>query len=151
MSLKDRIQEELKEAMRQHDTTRAGVLRLLKAAIRNAEIDRQHDLDDQEVLAVLGKEVKQRRDSIESYRQGGRGDLAAVEESELEILAAYLPRQLSEDEVREAVAQAIAELGAQGPGDLGRVMKHLMAQLRGQADGRLVNTLVREALTGQGG
>jgi uncharacterized protein YqeY len=148
VSLKERIQEDLKDALRQHQAERLGVLRLLKAAIRNAEIDQQRDLDDAGVLAVLDKAARQHRESIEAYRLGGRADLVAAEELELRLIEAYLPRQLSEDEVRAAVAQAIAELGAQGMGDMGRVMKHLTAQLRGQADGRFVSTLVREALAG---
>jgi len=151
MSLKERIQEDMKESLRSHDAERTGVLRLLRAAIHNAEIDQQHELDDGAVLAVLAKAVKERRESIELYRQGRREELAAAEERELTVIESYLPRQLSEGELRTVVNQAIAELGAQGPTDMSRVMKHLMAQLRGQADGRLVNTLVREALTGQGG
>ena len=146
MSLKDRIQEELKAAMLQRDTVRTNVLRMLKAAIRNAEIDQQRELDDAGVLVVLDKAAKQRRESIEAYRQGGREELVAAEEAELRIIEAYLPRQLSELEVRTAVEQAIAELGAQGPADMGRVMKVLMEQLRGLADGKVVSTLVREAL-----
>ncbi len=146
MSLQERIQEDLKAALRQHDATRTNVLRMLKAAIRNAEIDQQVVLDDAGVLAVLDKAAKQRRESIEAYRQGGRQDLVAAEESELHLIEAYLPRQLGEAEIRAAVDQALAELGAQGPADMGRVMKVLMERLRGQADGKLVSNLVRQAL-----
>ncbi len=147
MSLKDQIQEDLKQSLRQRDAERAGVLRMLKAAIRDTEIDLQRELDDQDVLAVLDKAAKQRRESIESYGQGGRADLVASEERELEIITAYLPEQMSEEQIRAAVQEAISELQAQGPKDMGRVMKHLMAELRGRADGKVINALVREALT----
>lgn len=146
MSLQERIQQDLQAAMRQRDKMRSNVLRMVKAAIHNAEIDLQHALDDAGVLVVLDKAAKQRRESIDAYRQGGRLDLVAAEEAELQLIEAYLPRQLGEAEVRAAVDQAVAELGAQGPADMGRVMKVLMDRLRGQADGKLVNTLVREAL-----
>jgi uncharacterized protein YqeY len=146
MSLQERLQEELKAAMRQRDPVRSNVLRMLKAAIRNAEIDAQRTLDDAGVLAVLDKAAKQRRESIEAYRRGGREELVAAEEAELHIIEAYLPRQLGEAEIRAAVEQTIAELGAQGPADMGRVMKVLMDRLRGQADGKVVNAVVREVL-----
>ncbi len=151
MSLKERIQEELQESLRQRDTARANVLRLLKAAIRNAEIDGQRELDDAAVLAVLDKAAKQRRESIAAYRQGGRDDLVAAEEQELRVIESYMPRQMGEEEIRAAVAQAIAEVGARGPADMGRVMKPLMERLRGQADGKVVSNLVREALAGLSG
>lgn len=147
MNLKERITEDTKDALRKKDGERLKVLRMIKASIGEAEIDKHGPLNDQEVLAILVKASKQRRESIEAYREGERGDLVAVEEAELAIIEAYLPRQLSEEELRAAVAGAIAALGAQGPKDMGRVMKHLVAQLRGQADGRLVNELVREALS----
>ena len=146
MSLQESLQNDLKTAMRQRDKVRTNVLRMLKAAIRNAEIDKQQALDDAEILAVLTKAAKQRRESIDAYRQGGREELVAAEEAELAIIEAYLPRQLGEAEIRVAVEKAIAELEARGPGDMGRVMKYLMGQLRGQADGKVVNAIVREAL-----
>ena len=146
MSLQERLQEDLMLAMRQRDTARTNVLRMLKAAIRNAEIDQQRALDDAGVLAVLDKAAKQRRESIEAYRQGGRAELVAAEEAELRIVEEYLPRQLGEAEIRAAVVQTIVEVGARGPADMGRVMKALMDRLRGQADGKLVSALVREAL-----
>jgi uncharacterized protein YqeY len=151
MSLQERLQEDLKTAMRQRDKVRSNVLRMLKAAIRNAEIDEQHALDDAGVLAVLNKAAKQRRESIDAYRQGGREDLVAAEEAELSIIEAYLPRQLEESEVRVAVEEAIVELGAQGPADMGRVMRFLMDKLRGQVDGKVVNAIVRETLAARKG
>ncbi len=149
MTLKERLQEDLKAAMLAHDTARATALRLLKAAIRNAEIEQRKELGDEGVLAVLEKVARQRRESIEAYRQGGREDLAAAEEMELRLIEAYLPQKMEEAEVRAIVAQAVAELGARSPADMGRVMKYLMDKLRGRADGRLVNALVREALAVQ--
>jgi uncharacterized protein YqeY len=148
VSLKDRIQEDLKAAMLQHDATRTTVLRLIKAAIRNAEIDQQCELDDAGTLAVLDRAAKQRRESIDAYRQGNRADLVATEEAELRVIEAYLPRQLDEAEIRAAVGQAISELGAQGPADMGRVMKVMMDRLRGLADGKVINAVVREILAG---
>lgn len=147
MGLQEQIQEDLKTAIRQRDSERAGVLRMIKAAIHNAEIDRQESLDDQGVQAVLLKAARDHRESIEAFRRGGREDLVAVEERELAIVEAYLPPQLGEDKVRQLVDRAIEELGAQGPQDMGRVMKHVMAQFKGQVDGRLVSDLVRRALT----
>lgn len=147
MGLKDRIQQDLMDAIRQHDAERASVLRLLKADIRNEEIAQQRELDEKELQGVLVKAAKQRRESIEAYGAGGRDDLVVAEERELQMIESYLPRQLTEEQLRPIVAQAIRELGAQGMGDIGLVMKHLMTELRGQADGRLINSLVREALT----
>ena len=146
MALQERLQKDLEAAMRRRDTVHTNVLRMLKAAIRNAEIDHQRKLDDAAVLVVLDKAARQRRESIAAYRQGGREDLVAAEASELGIIEGYLPRQLDEAEIRAAVDQAIVELGAQGPADMGRVIKVVLDRLRGQADGRLVNTVVREAL-----
>lgn len=148
MDLKLRIQEDMKAALREQDAERLSVLRLIRAAIRDAEIDQQRELDDAGVVAVLSKAARQRQESIQAYRQGGREDLAAAEERELRIIQSYLPRQLDETELRALVRKAVEELGAQSPADIGRVMKHLMAQLRGQADGRVVQALVREALGG---
>ncbi|MGC8874630.1 MAG: GatB/YqeY domain-containing protein [Chloroflexia bacterium] len=148
MDLKARIQEDMKTALRDQDAERLSVLRLIRAAIRDAEIEQQRELDDAGVIQVLTKAVRQRQESIQAYRQGGREDLAGAEERELRIIQSYLPRQLDEAELRVLVRKTIDELGARGPEDLGRVMKHLMAQVRGQADGRVVQTLVREALGG---
>lgn len=148
MTLKERIQGELVEALRQHDGARATLLRQLKAAIRNAEIDQQGELDDSAVLAVLDKAAKQHRESIAAYREGGRADLVAAEEVELRLIEAYLPRQMDEVEVRAAVSQAVAELGAQGPADMGRVIRLVLDQHKGRVDGKVVSNLVREALAG---
>ncbi len=148
MSLKEKLQSDLKDAMRQRDETRKRVLRLALAAITNAEVAQGANLDDGGVLAVLAKEVKQRREAIEDYRRGNRPDLVAQEEAEIALLETYLPQQLSRQEIAARAQEAIQELGATGIGQMGQVMKALMQELRGQADGKLVNEIVRELLSG---
>ena len=147
-TLADAIRSDMTEAMRAGDRTRRDTLRLLIAALDNARIAAGRDLDDGEAVAALQREARQRRDSIAEYRKGGRDDLVRREEDELAIVEAYLPDELTEDELRAAVDEAIAEAGASAPGDLGRVMGPLMARVRGRADGRRVNELVRERLAG---
>lgn len=146
-NLKEQLLADLQEAMRNHDTLRRDVIRMVRAAIANAEIAWQHSASDEEVLEILRKEVKRHQESIELFRQGGREDLVQREEAELRVVESYLPRQLTEPEVREAVGRIIAELGAQGPSAMGAVMKRAMDVLRGQADGRLINQVARELLS----
>ncbi len=148
MSLKEQLAADLKDAIRQRDERRRNVLRLTLAALHNAEIAARQELDEPAALSVLTKEAKQRRESIEEFRKAGRQDLIEKEEPELAILAAYLPQQLSREEIVQAVRKAIEETGASGPGDLGKVMPVLMQQVRGRADGREVNEVVRELLAG---
>jgi len=154
MSLKQRITDDLKAAMKSRDALRLGVLRMLKAGILEAEVEQrgkqglEYQADDAEVTRVLAAYAKQRRESIESYRQGGREDLAEQEQRELTVVEAYLPRPLSEAELREAVRQAIAETGAATSRDVGKVMKAVMPKLRGAADGKLVNRIALELLGG---
>lgn len=132
--------------MRQREVLRRDVIRMALAAVRNAEIASREELDEPGVLGVLSKEAKQRRESIAEYRKAGRDDLAEREEAELAIIAAYLPQQLSRDEIAEAVRTVIGETGASGPQDIGKVMPPIMQQLKGRADGRAVNEVVRELL-----
>lgn len=146
MSLKDQINTDLKEAMRSKDQQRLDTLRMLKSAIKYSEIDAGHELDDQELLAVIGKEAKQRRDSITEFEKGHRADLVQKEQAELAILETYLPRQLSADEIRDRARAVIADMGAAGPKSLGPVMKRLTAELKGQADGKLISQVVRDLL-----
>ncbi len=150
MSLKEKLQSDLREAMRQKAEVHKRTLRLTLAAITNAEVAQRKELDDPGVLAVLAKEAKQRQESVKEYRQGGRDDLVAEEEAELAILQVYLPRQLSRNEIVARAKATIEELGATGVGQMGPVMKSLMQELRGQADGKLVNQVVQELLSGQG-
>jgi uncharacterized protein YqeY len=148
MTLKQRLQEDLKEALRARDERRKSVIRLALAAIVNAEVERGDDLDDADVVAVLQKEARQRRDTIAELQQVGRPDLLADEEAELAILEGYLPALLSREEIIEEARQVIEETGVTGMGQIGPVMGRLMSKLKGRADGRLVNEVVRELLSG---
>ena len=146
MSLKDQINSDLKEAMRSKDQQRLDTLRMLKSAIKYSEIAAGHELDDPELLAVVGKEAKQRRDSIAEYEKGHRADLVQQEQAELAILEAYLPRQLAEAEIRARAQAIIAEMGVTDLKGLGPVMKRLTTELKGQADGKLISQVVRDLL-----
>lgn len=146
MGLHDKIMEDLKEALRSRDETRKSTLRMLRSAIRYREVEVQHPLSEDEVLEVIAKQVKQRRDSIEEYRKGGRQDLVDEESAELEILSAYLPRQLTREEIAELAQQAIHQTGATNMKQMGLVMNELMPQVKGRADGKLVNEVVRQLL-----
>jgi len=147
MSLLDTINQDLKTAMKSGDEVGKRTLRGLKAAITRAEKEKGNQpLTDDEILAVLQKQAKQRRDSIEAYQQAGRDDLVAEESAELAVIETYLPQQMSEEEIRTVAQRVIDEVGATGPRDMGKVMGKLMPQLRGKADGRLVNQVVRNLL-----
>ncbi|MBU2608516.1 MAG: GatB/YqeY domain-containing protein [Chloroflexi bacterium] len=145
-TLKEKLTEDLKQALKGGDKVRRSVIRLVMAAIKNAEIARQTDLTDPDILGIIAKEVKQRRESIEAFKQGNRADLVAQEEAEMAVLEAYLPQQMTRDEIVAEVRRVIAEVGAQGPGDKGKVMPKLMPQLKGRADGREINDIVTELL-----
>ncbi len=145
-TLAETIRADMTDAMRARDTGRRDTLRLLIAALDNARIAAGHDLDDQEAVVALQREARQRRDSIEEYQKGGRDDLAANEQAELDIISTYLPEELTEDEIRAAIDEVVVEVGASGPSDLGKVMGPVMGRVRGRADGRRVNELVRERL-----
>ncbi len=148
MSLKDKLTADMKDAMKAREAgkLRLSVIRLVRGAIRQQEIDGQKELSDEDVLGVISKEVKQRRDSIEDFKKGGRDDLVAEAEAEIAVLMEYLPQQFSEDEVRNLVKEAIAASGAASPKDMGKVMKELMPKVKGRADGKLVNGIVKELL-----
>lgn len=149
MSLKEKLQSDLKEAMRQKDEVRKRTIRLALATITNTEVEQRKELDDPGVLAVLSKEIKQRQESIEEFRRGSREDLVAQAEAEMALLHTYLPRQLSPEEIRARAKETIEQLGAASMSQMGQVMKTLMQELQGQADGKLVNQIVRELLSGQ--
>jgi uncharacterized protein YqeY len=146
MSLKEKITEDMKAAMRAKDSERLGTIRLLTAAMKQKEVDERIELDDAAVIAVIDKMVKQRKDSITAFEQGGRADLAAKEAAELVVLQAYLPARLSADEVAAEVKAIVAELGAKGPGDMGKVMGAVKARLAGKADMGQVSAAVKAAL-----
>ncbi|MEZ5643695.1 MAG: GatB/YqeY domain-containing protein [Burkholderiaceae bacterium] len=152
MSLKDQITEDMKAAMRAKDSERLGTIRLLTAALKQKEVDERIELDDTAVIAVIDKMVKQRKDSIAAFEQGGRADLAAKEAAEMTVLQAYLPARLSGDEIAAEVNTIVAdlakELGRQaGPGDMGKVMGTVKARLAGKADMGQVSAAVKAALT----
>jgi uncharacterized protein YqeY len=146
VSLKDRLQEDLTAAMRSGDSLRRDTLRLVANAAYNLEKRNQKPLSEEELLAVLTREVKTRRESVEAFRKGSREDLAAKEEAEIAIIAGYLPEALSENEIRALIAEAIAATGATTARDLGKVMGWLSPRTRGRADGKRVSELVAQAL-----
>jgi hypothetical protein len=146
MSLIDQLNNDLKNSMKSGDKFRTETLRGLKSAIKYAEIDAGGAMNDQGVQAVVAKQAKQRRDSIEEFKKGGRQDLVEKETAELAILETYLPQQMPEGEIKAVVEAAIAELGVSDIKGMGQVMKRVMAELQGQADGRVVNQIVRECL-----
>ncbi|HRH86102.1 MAG TPA: GatB/YqeY domain-containing protein [Rubrivivax sp.] len=150
MSLKERITDDMKAAMRAKDSERLGTIRMLLAACKQREVDERIELDDAAVIGLVDKLIKQRKDSIAAFEQGGRADLAAKESAEIGVLQAYLPQRLSTDEVAAAVAAIVASLGAGGPGDMGKVMAAAKAQLAGKADMASVSAAVKQALTKQG-
>jgi len=147
MSLKARIQEDMKSAMRARDSERLAAVRFLLAAIKQKEVDTQTELDDEGVAAVIEKQLKQRRDSATQYADGGRMDLADKERFEITVLEAYMPAQMSAEEIDAAVAQAVADTGASSPADMGKVMGMLKGSLSGRADMGLVSARVRQALS----
>lgn len=146
VGLRQKLLDDLKQAMKGGDKVRRSVIRLVMAAIINAEIAKQTDLDDTGILGIIAKEVRQRRESIEAFKLGERQDLVAQEEAELTILNEYLPRQMTRKEITVAARQVIEGIGAQGPGDKRKVMPQLIAQLKGSADGREINAVVTELL-----
>jgi uncharacterized protein len=147
MSLKDRITEDMKAAMRAKDAERLGTIRMLLAACKQREVDERIVLDDAAVIGLVDKLIKQRKDSMTAFEQGGRADLVAKESAEIVVLQAYLPQRLSADETAAAVAAIVATLGATGPGDMGKVMAAAKAQLAGKADMASVSAAVKTALS----
>jgi len=149
METLDRLKKDLTEALKAGDTVLALTLRYLLAEIHNAEIAKGKDavLTEEELIAVIQKQAKQRRESIEAYQKGDRRDLADKEERELKVIQAYLPEQMGEEEIRALVEEAVRQTGAVGPSDMGKVMGALMPKVKGQADGALVSRLVQERLT----
>ncbi len=147
MSLKERIAEDMKAAMRAKESERLATIRLLQAAIKQKEVDERIELTDDQVLAVIDKMVKQRKDSITQFEAGGRQDLADIEKAELVVLSAYMPAALSDAEVQAEVAAAVAAVGAAGPQDMGKVMGVLKPKLAGRADMTAVSAMVKAALS----
>ena len=148
MSLKERITDDMKAAMRAKDSERLGTIRLLTAAMKQKEVDDRVELDDAMVIAILDRMLKQRKDSIEAFEKAARQDLADKEIAEVKVLQAYLPARLSADEVAAEVKAIVAELGAKGPGDMGKVMGAVKTRLAGKADMGQVSAAVKTALAG---
>lgn len=149
MGLRELIPEDLKNALRNKNTFELSVLRMLQAALKNKEIDKRKEaLTDEDVISVIGTEIKKRRDAAREFEKVNRPDAADQEKAEIEILMKYMPQQMSEDEIRDAVIKAVEDTQAESMQDIGKVMKVLMPQVKGKADGSIVNKIVKEALEG---
>jgi uncharacterized protein YqeY len=146
-NLKQKLSDDLKAAMKSGDTVKRSTLRMLMSAINNAEIAKKAPLGDSDVLGIIAKEVKQHQESIASFKDGNRLDLVEKEEAEMAILQEYLPEQMSRDDIIVEARQVIADIGAQGPGDKGKVMQQLMPKMKGRADGKEINEIVTELLS----
>ena len=144
---KEKLNADFRQAMKDKDTLRRSVLRMVLASVQNAEIAKRTELSDSDVLGIISKEVKQHEESIQAFKEGNRPDLMEKEQTELAILLEYLPKQLSREEIIAEAKRAIEEVGAQGPGDKGKVMPKIVAKLKGQADGKEINAIVTELLS----
>jgi uncharacterized protein YqeY len=149
VSVKEQLDQELKSAMREKDALKLSVIRMLKSAVKYREIELMKPLDEAGVLAVISSEIKRRRDSVEQYTAGNRADLADKETAELKVLQAWLPAQLGPEELQQLVEAAVQKSGAQGPKDMGAVMKLLMPETQGKADGKVVSDMVKARLSGK--
>ncbi|NLW44362.1 MAG: GatB/YqeY domain-containing protein [Syntrophomonadaceae bacterium] len=146
MALKDSLTADMKAVMKEGQKTKLSVLRLLQTAIQYEEIEKNRELNDEEILGVIAREIKQRQDAIPDYERANREEAVKRLREEIEYLQTYLPRQMTDDEIRDLALQVIEETGAQGPGDIGKVMKAIIPRTKGRADGRVVNNLVRQIL-----
>ncbi|WP_166243717.1 GatB/YqeY domain-containing protein [Paenibacillus turpanensis] len=146
MTLSERLNEDMKQAMRNQDKFSLSVIRMVRASIKNVEIDQKRSLEDHEVLDILNKEVKQRKDALQEFEKAGREDLIDNAKAEIEVISKYLPQQLSEEEIRAIVQETIQEVGASSKADMGKVMGALMPKVKGRADGKLVNQAVQQLL-----
>ena len=146
MTLKETFMEEMKNAMKEKDVMKKNVVTMVRSAIKQYEVDNRVELDDNGVLEIIAKEVKKRKDSLPEYEKSGRDELVTNLNAEINYLSKYLPEQMSEDEIREIVKQTIAEVGASGPKDMGKVMGPVIAKTKGRADGKIINSIVKEFL-----
>ncbi len=147
MSLKDKLMEELKAAMKNKDKLRKSVIIMVRAAIKQYEIDNRSDMDDNQIIEIISKQVKQKKDAIFEFEKGNRQDLVDEAKNEIDILMDYLPEQLSEEEIQNIVDETIKEVSPQGPKDMGKVMGALMPKITGKADGKIVSKLVKDSLS----
>jgi uncharacterized protein YqeY len=146
MSLSERLNEDMKQAMKSQDKFKLSTIRLIRATIKNLEIDLKRTLNDNEVLDILSREIKQRKDALQEFTKAGREDLADKVKAEAEFIAEYLPQQLTEEEIKVIVQQTIQETGASSKADMGKIMSALMPKVKGRADGKLVIQAVQELL-----
>jgi len=147
MSLKQQLNDAMKQAMRAKDKARLGAIRLIQAEVKRVEVDERIDIDDQRLLTIMDKMVKQRRDSISQYQKAGRQELAAVETAEIEVIQEFLPAALEQQEIEQLISQAITRTGAESMRDMGKVMGMLKPQIQGRADAGQVSAMVKKALT----
>jgi uncharacterized protein YqeY len=147
MSLSDRLNEDMKQAMKSQDKFKLSVIRMVRSSIKNIEIDQRRALDDNEVLDVLNREIKQRKDSLQEFDKAGRDDLVTTLQAEIAVLMDYMPQQLTEEEIKVIVQQTIQEVGASSKADMGKVMGALMPKVKGRADGKLINQAVQQLLS----
>lgn len=146
MSLSQRLEQDMKLALKNKDKTKLSVIRMVRSAIKNAEIERGRPLEEEEVLDVLARELKQRKESLQEFEKAGRSELAEKAKAEIAVVQAYLPTPLSEEELRKLARQVIDEVGASTPADMGKVMKEIIPRVKGRADGKEVSRIVRELL-----
>ncbi|MBD2844456.1 GatB/YqeY domain-containing protein [Paenibacillus sp. IB182496] len=146
MNLSERLNDDMKQAMKDKDKFKLATIRMVRANIKNQEIDLKRELNDEEVLAIVGREIKQRKDSLQEFKKAGREDLAETTAAEIDIISEYLPEQLTEEEIKVIVQQTIQESGASSKAEMGKVMGALMPKVRGRADGKLVNRIVQQLL-----
>jgi uncharacterized protein YqeY len=146
MGFSEQLMEDLKDAMRNHQEVRVSTIRMARAAIINEQIEKRRPLEEAEVISVLAKQVKQRRESIEEFNKGNRPDLVAKEQAEMEILLGYLPQQMTREEIEQAAKATIQQVGATGPNDFGKVMSKLAPELKGRAEGKIIGEVVRGLL-----
>jgi len=146
--LKAKLNQDLKEALKAKDEAKLRTVRMLLAAIKNFEVEKMGPATDEEIFQIMSKEIKKRQEAIEMYEKGGRPDLAQAEKQEVEVIQSYMPNQLSEEEIRELARKVISEMNLKSPKDVGTAMKVIMPQVKGRADGKLVNKIVSELLSG---
>ncbi|CAM2831993.1 Uncharacterized conserved protein YqeY, may have tRNA amino acid amidase activity [Paenibacillus sediminis] len=146
MNLSERLNEDMKQAMKSRDKFKLSTIRMVRSTIKNLEIDLKRALDDNEVLDILSREIKQRKDALQEFEKAGREDLVDSLKAEIEIIAQYLPEQLSEEEIKVIVQQTIQETGASSKAEMGKLMSSLMPKVKGRADGKLVNQIVQQFL-----
>ncbi|WP_300278332.1 GatB/YqeY domain-containing protein [Peptacetobacter sp.] len=146
MSLKQKLQEDLKTSMKNKDTLRKSVITLIRSSIKQIEVDKRIELNDEDIIDIISKQLKQRNDSLEQFLEAGREDLVEETRSEIQVLKEYLPQQLSEQELNEIVKQTISEVGATSMKDMGKIMSVIRPKTKGRADGKLINKLVKENL-----